>query len=47
MQTRTKRDKLKNTITIFLGNLIRKAKQPLVIYQYQLLKFTCLPRVGH
>ena len=32
-QTRTKKDKLKNTITLFL----EKAKQPLAIYRYQLL----------
>ena len=35
-QTKTKRVKLKNTITFF-RNLIRKSKQPLAIYRYQLL----------
>ena len=35
-QTRTKRDKLKNTITLFLRNLIRKSKQRLTLYRYQL-----------
>ena len=36
-QTRTKRDKLKNTTTLFYRNLNRKSKQPLAIYQYQLI----------
>ena len=45
-QTRIKRDKLKNTITIFFRNLIRKSKQPLVIYRYQLFKFSCLSIIG-
>ena len=36
-QTRTKRDKLKNTITLFFRNLIRKSKQPLDLYRYQLI----------
>ena len=41
-QTRTKRDKMKNTITLLLRNLIRKSKQPIVFYRYQLFKFVCL-----
>ena len=35
-QTRTKSDKLKNTLSSF-RNLIRKSKQPVAIYRYQLL----------
>ena len=46
-QTRTKWDKLKNTITLFFRNLIRKSKQPLVICRHQLCRLICLSIVGH